>query len=419
MLQSKLQWAPWPHFDQEMIEASSRVLQSGKVNYWTADIHTLSDGTQIRGETGLFEHEFAQYHNAPNALAVSNGTIALELALNILGISKDDQVIVPSRTYIASATCCITQGAIPVFADIDPTSQNISAQTIAPLINKKTKAIIAVHLAGWACEIDDIKELITQKELEYDHRIYLIEDCAQCLGGEYKGQKLGTFGDASCFSFCQDKIITTGGEGGMVMFKEEEHYQKAWSYREHGKDFIHFSLNHKSPKYDEKPLIYTEAGSNYRMTEMQATIGRIALAQLDSWNLAKRESFASKLYKSLHNIKGLKTYQTPSHIKHANYKFYFCIQDNELQPEWNRDKILKAIQKHGIPANFGSNWELNREGVWKKLGLENYNDLHNNFPNDKVLGESSIMLQIHPTLTEDHIEATINAIKSIMAQATQ
>lgn len=420
-------WSPWPYFDQEMIQASSKVLQSGKVNYWTGEPHTLKDGTKVRGENGLFEYEFAQYHNARYAIAVANGTLALDLALQAFGIGTGDEVITTTRTFIASASTCVTQGAKPVFADIDPISQNISAKTIAPLINEKTRAIIAVHLAGWACEIDEIKTLLQEKEQEYGHRIYLIEDCAQCLGGEYKGQKLGTLGDAGCFSFCQDKIITTGGEGGMLLLNNDEAYRRAWSYKDHGKDFDKYNQALEHPLVDKQKAqsasYYSSIGTNWRMTEMQATIGRIALSKLDSWNLKNRKAYAEKLNKAFEQVKGLRVERAPSHIKHAYYKYYVFLELEQLTSDWTRDKVIQAISAEGVVCQFGSTWAIACEDAWSKVQSPTGNtwnlQLTEPLENDLKVGQSILMFQVHPTLTDEHIEATIKAVKRVMQEAVK
>ena len=420
-------WAPWPHFDEDMISATTKVLQSGKVNYWTGDTHTLQDGTKVRGENGLFEYEFAQYHKAKYAIAVGNGTLALDLALQAFKIGNGDEVITTTRTFIASASTCVTQGAKPVFADIDPISQNISAQTIAPLITEKTKAVIAVHLAGWACEMDEIKELLQKKEKEYGHRIYLIEDCAQCLGGEYKGQKLGTIGDAGCFSFCQDKIITTAGEGGMLLLNDDHAYRRAWSYKDHGKDFDKYNQGLEHPLVNKEQAkdssYYSSIGTNWRMTEMQATVGRIALSKLDSWNLAHRKKYAETLNLAFEKVDGLRVERAPSHMGHPYYKYYVFLELDRLKADWGREKIIQAISAEGVVCQFGSTWAVACEDAWSKVESptgETWNlQLEKPLENDLKVGQSILMFQVHPTLTDEHIEATIEAVQKVMKEAVK
>jgi dTDP-4-amino-4,6-dideoxygalactose transaminase len=211
--------APWPSFTPEEADAVQKVLLSNKVNYWT--------GTEGRE----FEKEFAAYCGAKHAIALTNGTVALELALFALGIGPGDEVITTSRTFIASASCIVMRGATPVIADVDPVSQNVTAETIRPLITPRTRAIIAVHLAGWPCDMDPILALARE------HGLKVIEDCAQCHGATYKGRPVGSLGDVAAFSFCQDKIMTTGGEGGMLTTRDTALWERAWAFKDHGKSF--------------------------------------------------------------------------------------------------------------------------------------------------------------------------------------
>lgn len=415
----------WPYFDDEMIRAAAKVLESGKVNYWTGDIHTLEDGTRVRGENGLFEYEFSRYHNCKYAISLANGSLALELALHMFNIGEGDEVITSSRTFIASASCAVMRGAVPVFADIDPLSQNISADTIRPLIKKSTKAVIAVHLAGWACELDEIKSLLEEKSKEYGHKIYLIEDCAQSLGGEYKGKKLGTVGDAGCFSFCQDKIITTGGEGGMLITNNSEAYKKAWAYKDHGKDFNRYNrdLNHPladSAKTDAESF-YTSLGTNWRMTEMQAAIGRVALKKLDPWNLLQRRKFAQILNNSFSNVKGVKTLIPPDHISHAYYKYYLWVETTSLKTGWDKNRLIEEISKKGIVCQPGSTWAIGSEETWKDVrlpgGIVKNLRMKSYLNNDLKVSRSTLMFHVHPTLTEEYIYKTVSVVSKVLKLA--
>ncbi|MCJ8329072.1 MAG: DegT/DnrJ/EryC1/StrS aminotransferase family protein [Lentisphaeria bacterium] len=412
-------WPNWPYFDPEMLEAASAVLKSGKVNYWSGDIHHLEDGTDVRGENGLFEYEFANYHSSKYAIALANGSLALELALLAYGIGPGDEVITTSRTFIASASCVAIQGALPRFADIDRESQNLSAETIFPLMNKKTRAIIPVHLSGRACEMDEILSLVREKEKEYGHRIYIIEDCAQALGGEYKSRKLGTMGDAGCFSFCQDKIITTGGEGGMLILNDETAYRKAWSYKDHGKNFDRYNLELKhplaAPERENTASSYSSVGSNWRMTEMQAALGRVALKKLDNWNLKNRRINALYLEEALNKINGIKVYSPPKHISHAYYKQNATITGT-LKADWPRERLINECNAKGLPCTYGSLWGISTEDAWKKIRLENGIE-EAILANDIKIGQSNIMFQVHPTLTVEHMQATARILEDVMSQA--
>ena len=240
----------WPHFEVEEIEAASTVLRTGRVNYWT-------------GEEGrLFEAEFAALVDCKYAVAVANGSIGLELALYALGIGPGDEVIVTSRSFVASAACVVMRGATPVFADIDRESQNITADSICRLLSARTKAIIAVHLSGWPCEMDAIRSIA------HERGVAIVEDCAQAHGAAFRGRPVGSLGDIASFSFCQDKIISTGGEGGMVVTNRRNLWEKVWSFKDHGKNYQLMNKAHDSLHYR---WVHESIGTNLRMTEMQSS----------------------------------------------------------------------------------------------------------------------------------------------------
>jgi len=392
-------WPSWPQFEQDEIEAACSVLKSGKVNYWTGN------------EVQLFEKEFSEFLRAKHTIAVANGSVALELALVVIDIGYGDEVIVPNRTFIASASCCVMRGAIPIFTDVDRNSQNITVDSIKEAITPKTKAIICVHLAGWACEMDGIMSLARENNL------YVIEDCAQALGGKYKNNMLGTIGDIAAFSFCQDKIMTTGGEGGMLVTQNEDWYRKAWSYKDHGKDF-NFYINGV-----DKESYYTSLGTNWRMTAIQAAIGRAALQKVPKW-LEKRRRFAKLLNDGLKDVPGIRLTIPPDYIQHAYYKYYVFVELDELKEDWNRDKIIEAINAEGVYCQFGSTWGISQELGWKKaklVGTQKTQDLRlkDHLPVDYELGKTALMFQVHPTLDDEAIHDTIKAVKKVIAFAAQ
>ena len=384
-------YAPWPHFAPDEIEAAMRVLQSGKVNYWT-------------GREGLsFEKEFAEFVGCKHAIALSNGTVALELALYALGIGPGDEVITTSRTFIASASSVVAAGARPVIADVDHESQNLTAGTIEPLITRRTKAIIAVHLAGWPCEMDGIMELARQYGLK------VVEDCAQAQGAMYKGKRVGSIGDAAAFSFCQDKIMTTGGEGGMLTTNDSEVWQRAWSYKDHGKSY-------DAVYKREHPIgfrwLHESFGTNGRMTEMQAAIGRVALKKVPGW-IETRRRYAAILNARLSEVRGLRAATPPSHSYHAYYKYYVFVRPEQLRAGWDRDRIMQAICAEGVPCSVGSCSEIYLEKAFapdrrKKPRL----------PVAKELGETSLMFLVHPTLTIESIEHACQAVEEVMTAAS-
>ncbi|WDP85952.1 MAG: DegT/DnrJ/EryC1/StrS aminotransferase family protein [Desulfobacter sp.] len=293
-----MKFAPWPYFEDDEIQAAVNVLKSGKVNQWT--------GTEVT----TFETEFSGYIGVEYGVALANGSLALDLALKGLGIGKGDEVIVTPRSFIASASCVALQGGVPVFVDVDPVSQNITADTIVSAVTPKTKAVIAVNLAGWPCELGKIKNLCA------DHNLFLIEDCAQAHGASYKGKKAGSFGDCAVFSFCQDKIMTTGGEGGLLVTNNKELWERVWSYKDHGKGYQESNTSKPASRFK---WLASSLGTNCRMTEIQAAMGRVVLKKLDAW-VGKRQSFAGMFNEAFLNISGLRTTIPNENIFHSYYK---------------------------------------------------------------------------------------------------
>lgn len=384
---------PWPFYDEDEISAVSTVLRNGKVNYWTGE------------EVKCFEKEFADFIGCKHAVAVSNGTLALELAIHSLGIGNGDEVIVTPRTFIASASCAILNGAKPLFADIDPESQNITAKTIEMAITSRTKAIIAVHLAGWPCNMDSIIRLAKK------HYLKVIEDCAQAHGARYKGKIVGSFGHVAAFSFCQDKIISTGGEGGMLTTNDHNIWKIAWSYKDQGKS--HDTVfNKKHPPGFR--WLHASFGTNCRMTEIQASIGRIQLRKLPEW-LKIRRNNAIILTKRFSTIAGLRVTNPPDYIEHAYYKYYVFIRPQLLKPGWNRNRIMVEINKHGIPCTVGSCSEIYLEKAFEGNGLRPRTRLKV----AKELGETSLMFRVHPTLTINDMEKTADVVETVMSQASR
>lgn len=385
-------FSAWPFFALDEIDAAVRVLQSGKVNYWT-------------GEEGRnFEAEFAAKTGRRHAVALANGTVALELALRALGVGPGDEVIVTPRTFVASASCVVAVGAKPIFVDVDPDSQNITAETIAKAITKKTKAVIPVHLAGWPCVMSEIMTLAQQ------HGFKVVEDCAQAVGAAYQGRPIGSFGHAAAFSFCQDKILTTGGDGGMLVTDDEALWGKAWSYKDHGKSY-EAVYNRKHPEGFR--WLHEDFGTNWRMTEMQSAIGRVILKKLDGW-VKRRRHFASMLTKAFLNIPALRVTVPTVEIYHAYYKYYAFVRPERLKPDWNRDRIMTAISQRGIPCFSGSCSEIYLEKAFVKHNLQPQKRL----PVARRLGETSLMFLVHPTLEESDILATASIVSDVLMEAT-
>lgn len=383
---------PWPVFDEDDIAAVSEVLRTGKVNYWTGQV------------ARQFEKEFAERFGTRYAIALANGTVALELALHALGIGPGDEVITTCRTFIASASAVVMRGAVPVLADVDPESQNITAETVARVLSSRTRAIIAVHLAGWPCEMDAIMDLARQ------HGLKVIEDCAQAHGASYRGQTIGSIGDFGAFSFCQDKIITTGGEGGMLVTNDKRLWETAWAYKDHGKSYTAVYGESRTPGFQ---WLHESFGTNWRMTEMQAALGCRALAKLEDW-LFKRRRNAAILDEALKDLSALRVTAPPLHVKHAYYKYYAFLKPEYLKPDWNRERILHCLEKSGIPGLTGTCGEIYLEKAFVNAGLGPSEPL----PNARLLAETSLMFLVHPTLEINDMHHMATCIREVFAMAS-
>jgi len=388
-------FSPWPSYTQEEVDSIERVILSNRVNYWT--------GKECR----LFEKEFAEFSDSDYAVALSNGSVALELALIALDIGIGDEVIVTSRTFIASVSSIVNVGATPIFADVSLDSQNISPETIRPLITKRTRAIICVHLAGWPCEMDEIMTIANERKL------FVIEDCAQAHGAKYKGKSVGSIGHIGCWSFCQDKIMTTGGEGGMVTTNDKSLWEKMWAYKDHGKSYV--SVYQKEHPEGFRWL-HDSFGTNGRMTEMQAAIGRVQLTRMDTWQ-SKRLSNANAIWEVAKKLKGLRvpslscdnclgSCEFEKACSHAAYKCYVFVEGSES----DRNAIMASIKAKGVPCFTGSCSEVYLEKAFENTRFRPKRRL----PNAKRLGETSLMFLCHPTLTDAEIKKTCDVLTSVI-----
>jgi dTDP-4-amino-4,6-dideoxygalactose transaminase len=383
---------PWPNFSEKEGELVKEVLLSNKVNYWTG------------AEAREFEKEYAGYFGSRYSIALANGTVAIDLALIALGIGQGDDVIVTPRSFVASASTVVNCGAKPVFADIDADSQNITAETVARAITPNTKAIICVHLAGWPCEMDAIMQLAEERNL------VVIEDCAQAHGATYRGQSVGTIGEVGAWSFCQDKIMTTGGEGGMITLDDEKLYQLMWSFKDHGKSFT--KVNTPNPSTGFR-YIHDTVGTNWRLTEMQAALGRYQLTQLDDWVGQRRRNVATFNH-SLAEVDGIRLTIPPKHINHACYKYYFFTDPGALKSGWDRDRVVAEIVERGVKCFTGACPEIYREEAFTGLYGE-----HPVLPVAASLGTTSVMFNVHPGITPEHCENAADVIREVFALATR
>lgn len=383
----------WPSFTEEEANAVRDVIVSNKVNYWTGQ------------ECREFEKEFATWAATEYAVALANGTVALDVALIALGIGVGDEVVVTPRTFLASASSIVNAGAVPVFADVDRDTQNITAESIRAVLTPRTKAVICVHLAGWPCDMDPIMVMANE------HGLKVIEDCAQAHGARYKGRPVGSIGHIGAWSFCQDKIMTTGGEGGMVTTNERELWSKMWSFKDHGKSWEAVYEREHAPGFR---WVHEGFGTNWRMMEVQAAIGRIQLRRMAGWH-ASRLANCERIWSAAQALPGLRVPKIPEAILHAGYKCYVFVEPGKLLEGWSRDRILREISAKGVPCFSGSCSEVYLEKAFDGTGWRPGERL----AVAKELGETSLMFLVHPTLTAADIEKTCSVLEQIMAAATR
>ena len=410
-------FSPWPSFTTEEADAVRDVVLSNKVNYWT--------GTECRS----FEKEFAAWTGSTHAVALANGTLALDVALKALGIGPGDEVVVTPRTFMASVSCVVNAGATPVFADVEADSGNLSAATIAKVLTPRTKAVIVVHLAGWPCDMDPVMALAAQ------HGFKVIEDCAQAHGARYKGRSVGSIGHIGAWSFCQDKIMTTAGEGGMVTTSDEALWRAMWAYKDHGKSYAAVYERQHPPGFR---WVIDSFGTNWRMLEVQAAVGRIQLRRMAGWT-AQRNAHAAALVAALRPFAGVSgpvrlpvlgcsgcgcgcdagcgaggAQPRVQGCVHAQYKFYAYVQPQHLAPGWSRDRIAQAINAQGVPCFQGSCSEVYLEKAFDGTGWRPATRL----PVARQLGETSLMLLVHPTLTEAEVQHSCDVLQQVLALAS-
>ena len=382
----------WPEFDNDQINAVIKVLNSGKVNSWTGN------------QTKLFENQFSKWSGSKYSIALANGSLALSSAYLACGIKKNDEVITTPRTFLATASSIALLNAIPIFADIDIDSGNITAKTIEPLINKKTKAISIVHLGGWPADMESICDLAKSYNLK------VIEDCAQAHGASINGKMVGSFGDIGCWSFCQDKIISTGGEGGMITTSLNDFWERIWSFKDHGKNLKTINQTNKTALFK---YVHDRLGSNFRLTEMQSAIGIIQLKKLKSWTKLRQKN-AKILINKLKDCRPLRVPIPENRFQHAWYKLHCYVDPNFLSENWNRDRIINEIRASGYPAYQGSCSEIYLEKCFLDKGLNPKKRLKN----AKALGDTSIMFLVDQTISNENMNKYAELIKHIIEKAT-
>ncbi|TIM16069.1 MAG: DegT/DnrJ/EryC1/StrS family aminotransferase [Mesorhizobium sp.] len=384
-------FSPWPSFSAEEGNLAREILLSNRVNYWT-------------GEEGrLFEREFAKWAGTEHAVAVANGTVAMDLAWKALDIAPGDEIVVTPRTFLASASSIVNAGAVPVFADVDRASQNITAETVEPVLTARTKAILAVHLAGWPCEMDGLRDLAAANDL------YLVEDCAQAHGARYRGRPVGSLGDIAAWSFCQDKIMTTAGEGGMVTTDNADWWSRMWSYKDHGKSWDAVYGRQHVPGFR---WLHESFGTNWRLPELQSAIGRFQLRKIEVWHETRTRN-AEAILEAARNSAVLRVPDMPDHVEHGWYKCYVFVRPEVLKADWTRDRLIAEIVARGVPCYSGSCSEIYLEKAFDSTGWRPAERL----PIARQLGETSLMFLVHPTLTGAEIEKTQSVIAELSALA--
>jgi len=391
-------FSPWPSFTQEEADAVARVLLSNRVNYWTGQ------------ECREFEREFAAWVGVPHAVALANGTVALDVALAALGIGPGDEVVVTPRTFMASASCVVTAGATPVFAEIDRDSGNLTADTIRAALTPKTRAVICVHLGGMPCDMDPIMALAAE------HSLFVIEDCAQAHGATYKGRCVGSIGHIGAWSFCQDKVMTTGGEGGMVTTHDRALWSRMWSYKDHGKSHEAVYERQHPPGYR---WLHESFGTNWRMIEVQAVIGRIQLVRMPAWTAARRAN-AERIWATAREFPVFRVPELPGWAGHGCYKCYVYVEPDRLAPGWDRDRLQREINERGVPCYSGSCSEVYLEKAFDDRATDGRPwRPAERFPVARELGETSLMFLVHPTLTPAEIDKTCAVLREVAPLATK
>jgi dTDP-4-amino-4,6-dideoxygalactose transaminase len=375
----------WPFYAQDEIDAVVDLLRSGRVNQWTGDaVFRFQEACTARFEGG-------------NGIALANGSLALELPLRAFGVGPGDEVIVTPRTFVASASCARLVGATPVFAEVDPDSGNITAESIAAAITARTKAVIPVHLAGWPADMPAIMAVAER------HGLKVIEDCAQAHGAEVDGRSVGGFGEAAAFSFCQDKIVSTAGEGGFASFRDREAWEWAWAFKDHGKSWAKVNAPPLEPGFR---WLHDSVGTNWRMPGPQAAVGLVQLGKLETWR-ALRERNAMIWREALHGINGVRVPMPAARFRHAWYKFYFYVVPEAGREA--RDEILQRGSEAGLQLFSGSCSEVYRERAFADLARPDLPIAHS-------LGELSLMTEVHPTLDPERLERRAETLAKVVRQ---
>ena len=371
----------WPNYDSKIINKIINILKSGRTNYL------------IGKEGSKFEKNFSKFYNIKYTNVVANASLGLELSLLSLNLKKGDEVIVTPRSYHSSVSSIIRAGLTPIFADIDRYSMNICPKSIEKNISKKTKAIICVHLYGMPCDMKKINKLCTKFKLK------VIEDCSQAHGTKISKKYVGSFGDISVFSFCQDKIISTGGEGGMIATNNKKLHNKIWSLKEIGKNKTKYhKVDNSSNNF---PYLHDSIGTNARITEIQSCIGNYQLNKLKNY-IRRRNLNAMIYYEKLKKCKYLIIPKFSSNITHSYYRYTVIINDKLIK----RSLLMKNLKMEGVECNVGGCPTIYDEKYFKK----NFRINKNNFPNTEYLKDKTISFIVDQTVDKKEIRKVCNIL---------
>jgi len=387
----------WPSPGEQELAAVTGVIRSGKLNYWT--------GTEGRS----LEHEYAALLGRAHGVAVANGTLALELALRAFSIGAGDEVVVPSRTFIATASAVVAVGATPVVCDVDADSGNLTATTVASVISARTRAVIPVHVGGWPVDMDPLLALAGARGL------VVIEDCAQAHGGAYRGRPVGSLGGhAAAFSFCHDKIVPAG-EGGLLVLDDAAAYERAWAYKDHGKSLakVRDAENGTGGATSFRWLV-DSFGSNWRIDEFSAAMARSGMRSLPEWHEV-RTANALRLASALAAVPGLRVPLPADDTQHAFYRLYAYVRPEALAPGWDRNRIARSVVAEGVPCQYGTCAEIYREQAFVDARLAPETRL----PGAAHLHEVSLAFPVHPTLSDVDIDDIASAVRSVMEVAVR
>lgn len=403
---AELGFPMWPQFDPKTKEDIVKITESGLVNYWT-------------GKKGMeFEEQFRQWSGATMAISASCGTAALHIGIASLGIGPGDEVLVPSYSFIASSYAVVQAGAIPVFCDVTE-DHTIDPADIERKITPRTKGIVVVHLYGVICDMGRILDIAKR------HNLYVIEDCAQAIGGKWGGKYVGTIGDVGCYSFCQSKHFTTAGEGGMVLTMNEDLGWECRSFRDHGYD-VKARMNMLALE-EHLPYIHTRVGFNYRMTEIQSQFGINELARFDTWNLPRRLEYAKMYDAALAGLKGVEALPVNT-AERQNAYWWYPVNLNLDALDIDAPAFVKALAARKIPC-YGIQWpEAYEERSYKELNgfgtakfpfkSKEYNTGNVSYENvvcpvAKKMRFKTVNLFLHPTWEREHIQRVIDAFVAI------